>query len=109
MNYRIYYGDGTAYDGPVEEAPARNVQLIVQSSQEHGWQALSGDFYVWRPGHWFAVDHFGLYDYLLEPGWKRVLFGRTLTSEEYNAIWHQAMNDPEMPPKTAFEKRERRP
>ena len=57
MNYRIYYGDGATYAGPVEEAPGRNVQIIVQSSQEHGWQALSGDFYVWRPGRWFAVEH----------------------------------------------------
>lgn len=110
MWWRIYYGDGSIFSGDPEGAPARNVQVIVQHCPDHGWQAVSGtDYYVWRGGRWFGVDKFGLYDYLIDPGWKRVLFGRTLTREEYNLIWQQMMADPEMPKKTAFNKRERRP
>jgi len=110
MTWRIYYGNNTIYEGSVEDAPARDVQVIAQSSPEHGWLAVSGrDYYVWRDGLWFGVDKFGLYDYLIEPGWKRVLFGRTLTTEEYNRIWQQMMNDPELPTKTGGTKGERRP
>lgn len=109
FDWRIYYGDGSSYYGDVELAPGRNVQIIVQSSREHGWIARTGDFYVYRPGMWFAVDQFGLYDYLLEPGWKKVLFGRMLTNDEYNAIWKMVMSDPNLPKKTGFDKGERRP
>lgn len=110
IDWKIYYGDGSTYTGAVENAPARDVQVIVQSSKKHGWQATSGkDFFVWRGGRWFCVDKFGLYDYLLDPGWKRVLFGRTLTGDEYDAIWQRAMNDPDMPQKTAVGRGERKP
>jgi len=108
--WRIYYGDGEGFSGPPSQAPARNVQLIAQSDSENGWVAISGhDYYVFRGGRWFGVDLFGLYDYLIEPGWKRVLFGRTLTSSEYNEVWRQAMSDPDLPPKTGGPKRERKP
>jgi len=113
MDWKIYYGDGTTFsrnDGDPGEAPARDVQVIAQSSREHGWTAWSGrDYYIWRDGQWFGVDLFGLYDYLVEPGWKRVLFGRTLVRAEYDLVWQRMMADPELPEKTAFHKGERRP
>ena len=109
MVWRVYYGDGTTYSGTVEDTPTRDVQVIAQSSPEHGWTATAGtDYYVWRSGRWFGVDKFGLYDYLIEPGWKKVLFGRTLTSQEYNAVWQRMMSDPDMPPKTGGPKKERK-
>jgi len=109
MSWKVYYSDRT-YTGDVAQVPARDVQVVVQSDPDHGWQALSGsDYYIWRADRWFGVDRFGLFDYLIEPGWKRVLFGRTLTREAFNAVWQRAMADPEMPPKTGFHKRERRP
>lgn len=108
--WKVYYGDGSTFTGEVQDAPARDVQVIIQSSKDCGWQAVAGtDYYVWRGDRWFGVDLFGLYDYLLEPGWKRVLFGRTLTTDEYDAVWQRAMADPDMPPKTVFGRGERRP
>ena len=110
MTWKAYYSDGSTYTGAVEDAPARDVQVIVQSSREHGWQAVSGDdYYIWRETRWIGVDLFGLYDYLIEPGWKRVLFGRTISNNEFDAIWQQAMSDPDMPEKTAFGRGERKP
>ena len=108
--WKVYYSDGSTFVGAVEEAPARDIQVIVQLSKDHGWQAVSGDdYYIWRGDRWIGVDHFGMYDYLIEPGWKRVLCGRTISNAEFNTIWQQAMNDPEMPKKTAFGSRERKP
>lgn len=110
MRWKVYYGDGSTFAGVVEDAPARDVQIIVQSSKDHGWQALSGtDYYIWRGDRWAGADQFGMYDYLIEPGWKRVLFGRTLTNDEFDAVWQRAMSDPGMPPKTGFGRKERKP
>lgn len=109
-DWRVYYGDGSTYAGDVAQAPARDVQVIAQSHPEYGWLALSGsDYYVWRGGRWFGVDRFGLYDYLIEPGWRKVLFGRTLTSDEFDAVWQRMMADPDGPEKIAPDKRGRRP
>jgi hypothetical protein len=46
------------------------------------------------------VDKFGLFDYLIEPGFKVVLFGRTLTDDEYRAVWDKVCRDPDLPPKS---------
>lgn len=118
MGWKIYYGDGTTYSsnqGGPDEAPARNVQVIVLSDKYHGWytQAKS-DYYVWDERgegemRWWGVDIFGLYDYMIEPGWKRVLYGRTLTSDRFQEIFKMAMQDEEFPKKTAFDPAERRP
>lgn len=111
MKWCVYYGDGAKFsdkDGGPELVPARDVQVIAQVSKEHGWEAVAGnDYYIWRDGRWYGVDKFGLFDYLVDPGWKRVLFGRMLTKDEYNAVWAQVSQD--MPDKTAFEKWERKP
>jgi len=112
MFWRVYYGDGTTFsneDGFVYNVPTRNVQVIVQHSKEHGIELISStDYYIWNNNRWYGVDQFGLYDYLIDPGWKRVLFGRMLTKEEYNAIW-SLVSEEAKEEKTAFEKWERRP
>jgi len=109
VKWRVYYSQ-EIYSGPVEETPTRDVQAIAQSDPDHGWQVVAGtDYYVWWNERWVGVDKFGLYDYLVEPGWKKVLFGRTLTSREYNAVWQRMMSDPELPEKTGAAKWERRP
>lgn len=108
--WRVYYGDGSIYSGEVADTPARNVQVIAQSSPEHGWSAVAGtDYYIWREDRWVGVDWFGLCDYLIDPGMKKVLFGRTLTKEEFNAVWQRMMADPNLPPKTGYYKKEARP
>lgn len=113
MNWRIYYGDGSTYsdeDGPVEGAPSLNVQAIVQrdpSIHGTGRFVLHGggqrpnrvpvDYYCWdrEQGIWLGTDLFGLFDYLQRPGWKRVLFGRTLNDGAYQEIIYKAGEDPD--------------
>ena len=92
MNYKIFYGDGSIHEG--DNPPARDVQVIVQEHPDIGWHTQSGyDFYVWREeqGRWVGVDDFGLYDFLLDTG--LVLFGRTLTTPEFNEVMKRAVEE----------------
>ena len=83
---KIFYGDGTEYEG--DSPPARDVQVILQRDADGPHFQSGSDFYVKRGGRWQGVDHFGLYDYLLDSG--LVLFGRTISREEYNEVYQRA-------------------
>jgi hypothetical protein len=94
VRYRIYYSDGTTYDGTVEtvpQAPPTGVQVIVQFDDysEHWYMQSGSDNYIWRDGRWVGVDDTGRTVYLVTPGWKRVLFGETIRTER----WLQAFNE----------------
>ncbi len=117
MEWRIYYGDGSTFDdedGPPELAPARDVQVIVVHDDDVLWATQTGsDYYVWDDrgsgSRWWGVDKFGLYDYLIEPGYKIVLFGRTIANEEFAEIFKRAKEDPTWGKKATFKRKERRP
>jgi hypothetical protein len=85
----IFYGDGSTFgssDGSPAIAPARDVQAIVQIDSRVGvWLQTTGDYYIFD-SKWRSVDIFGLFDYLIDPGYKVVKFGRTISNEEYQAI-----------------------
>lgn len=117
MHWQAYYGDNSTFgshDGSPWVAPARNVQVIIQEDPDHGWYTQSGgDYYVWDDRgdgpRWWGVDIFGLFDYLIDPGHKRVLFGRTVTGQRFGEIFAKAQADPEWGKKAAFRRGERRP
>lgn len=114
MEWKIFYQESTysSKDGLPEHAPKRNVQVIAVQDESLGKRIeRSNDYYIWTPsnGKWRGVDQFGLFDYLIEPGYKIVLFGRTLSDDEYRAIWDRVLNDTEMPPKSAISLDERKP
>lgn len=91
MEYKIFTtnGDYTNEDGPHTGDKARDVQVILQHDPESGpYFQSSSDYYVWRDGRWWGVDIFGLYDFLLETG--LVLFGRTVTNQEYREVYQRA-------------------
>jgi len=98
MRWCIFYDGGATFsdsNGSPFEAPARGVLVIVVADQNHRWRTVCGkDFYVWdnrgKVEGWWCVDHFGLYDYLIEPGAKRVLFGRETTNEEFSRVLRSA-------------------
>jgi len=110
-NWRIYYGDGSTFDseqGAPDKAPGLNVQAIVQrdpSPHGVGRFVIHGggqrpnrapiDYYCYdsEQGIWQGCDLFGLWDYLVRPGWKRVLFGRTINDETYQRIITAAGDD----------------
>lgn len=111
--WRVYYSDGSTYsdaDGPIQDAPALGVQAIVQRDPNphgtgrfvvHGGgqrpNRVPIDYYCWddSQGIWAGTDLFGLWDYLQRPGWKRVLFGRTIADETYQRIIMAAGDDPD--------------
>jgi len=112
MDWKIYYEDGTTFsdsDGKPEEAPARGVQIIMQAEPHLGREILRAtDFYIRKNEQWFAVDHFGLFDYLSNPGLKTVKFGRYIPNDEYARVLADAVADPDFPPKSAWGKKETR-
>lgn len=106
MRWKIYYGDGSSYkDSNPFDAPALDVQMIANSCQEHGWTLCRNrDFYWYKEGEdlWDCGDCFSLWDYLSQPGRKKVIFGRTIGSKEYEKILGFATNDPEIPQKSGW-------
>ena len=117
MKWKIYYGDGSTFsdqDGAAENAPAVNVQVIVVENPNHNWVTIAGnDYFVWqeRGGwyRWWGADWFGMVDYLLQPGWKKVLFGRMIDEETFNGLFRLANKDSYFGKKTSFANGERLP
>lgn len=93
--WRIYYGDGSTYDGDPYFAPALDVQVIVENDPRilvHGWH-----HYWYEKDQWYGGDLFGLWDYLTRPGPKKVIFGRTIETEDFRQLLESADNDPDFP------------
>ena len=113
MTYLIYYGDNSIYrgnNGPAHDAPGQNVQVIVQSDEITGWHSLSGHHNYWfEDGIWFGGNDFGLFDYLIRPGWKKVIFGRTISNAEFQEICRAAQAEASLLAKSGYWKWERRP
>jgi len=107
FNWKIYYGDGTTYDGDQDPylAPTTNAQIAVIADPNHGWtmQAYEG-FYWYEPDMdaWIAGDSFGYNDYMLRDGPKKVIFGRTIDTAEFTRIMSVAINDPAIPVKSGW-------
>lgn len=116
LTWKIYYGDGQTYsslDGAIEDTPTTDVQVIILIDRDHGWTTQTGtDYYVWdnrgNGPRWWGVDYPGYIDYLIEPGWKKVLLGRTIPSDIFNSIYKRASEDPDFPKKTSFSNKERK-
>lgn len=107
MRWRVYYSDGATFsedDGEPEEAPARGVVAIACWDREHGRQVIAEfDFYWWSGDPdccWYGGDVFGLWDHLSGPGWKRVLFGRSVPTARFREVMGRATSDPGLPVKT---------
>ena len=103
MNWKVYYSDGSTYTGSVEIAPVLEVLLIVERDEKHGRKIVSGgDFYTFHNGRWQSVDYFGMIQYLVRPGLKRVLVGVMTDSDTWNDTVRRARNDPDFPDQTAL-------
>jgi hypothetical protein len=112
--WRIYYGDDTTYDdddGAPWDAPALGVQAIAVPDAAVGrliWSRY--DYYWWDPDEdrWIGGDLFGCWDYLTRPGPRKVIFGRTIPWANHSAIMARAVQDPDLPLKSAWDEREHR-
>lgn len=80
--WRIYYADGSTFEGRPEDAPGVGVIVIAQHDPHSGRELLHGDgprvvdWYWWEDGSWLCGDMAGLVQYLGAPGWKKVLADR---------------------------------
>lgn len=112
LRWRIYYGDESTFDpGDPYLAPALNVMMIANGDRDHGWSLIREvDYYWYVPeiDEWHGGDIFGLWDYLTQPGAKKVIFGRNARNEDYNNILIRALNDPDIPQKSGWTAYERR-
>ena len=111
MTASIFYSDGFIFEGAPQDAPSFDVQAIVQPSPQVGWaMEHTHDYYVWRKdlNEWRGTDLFGLWDYLSQSGWKKVLFGRTISTDEFSNIYQRAKEHRDIR-KTGFVPSERKP
>lgn len=108
--FKVYYSDGSTYEGEPFDAPPMHVALILEKDKDHGRRIVSlTDFYVWRLGRWFGTDMPGFYQYLMTPGEaKYVLFGEMMLQDDWNAINGVAQEDPDFPVRTAYHANEPR-
>jgi hypothetical protein len=110
VKFRIYYGDGTTYEGDPFDAPRLDVQVIVQPDPRVGYALISSaDYYYWEPelGGWKGTTGFGLYDHLIRCRNPLVLFGRHMTDEAYAVMLARIRS--EMGDKQGWLMTERRP
>lgn len=96
--FRVYYEDGSTYDGDPFDAPATGVQVITQEdpARTKGFRLFtSKDAYCYKDGNWFQCDTPGMFDYLMgHPGPLKVLFGRMMVrDEEYYKIVNRAKEE----------------
>lgn len=114
VSWRVYYGDGASYsdaDGPPWDAPCVNTQAVAMVDDRVGRFILSHyDYYWWEAdqGRWYGGDQFGLWDYLTRPGWRKVLFGRSLANDRFDAVMRRALEDPDLPAKSGWSPKEHR-
>jgi len=111
---RIYYGDGSVYEGEPEQAPTDNVQAIVWADAETGPTNLGRivlsewDIYIYSDhvGGWHGTNKYAdLLRHLKHgcgPGGVRaVLEGCWINRDTWKEIIQRARKDIDFPPKSA--------
>ena len=102
MTFRVFYDDGTTFDGAPESAPGHGVVVIVQDDPDVGRMVMARwDYFCWHSDQWWGHDLTGLMDCLALPGFNRVLVGRTVSQQAWQAINALALADPDFAPKSA--------
>ena len=92
------------------DAPGLGVQVIMQHHAINGrWAQMGHDYYIWTDGIWVGCDLFGLFDYLQQEGPRKVLFGRTIANEHYEAVYQLAESDTTLPVRSILKHGEPRP
>lgn len=113
LRWRIYYDDDSVADNESTpdafDVPALGVIAIVKADLEVGRLVVSEcHYYCYRPDErtWYGVGRgdtlsAGLVDYLIQPGPRKVIFGRTISNAKFDAIMKRALNDVDFPAKSA--------
>lgn len=97
FNPRIYYGDGSVYEGDPKTAPRLNVQVVVcEDSSINGYQVghlclHSWDYYLRVDGNWLGVNgEADLVDHILFEDVDVVLKGRMISHGRFQQILAEA-------------------
>lgn len=111
MKWRLYYGDGTTFDGESDDdafkVPATGIILAKQDAENwRGYSIRRGTYFCWEriclsdgtvldDGRWGAKDDlFGLMDYYsTHRGPQKVLIGREIHDDVFIAISRVASGD----------------
>ena len=113
MTWKIYYDDGSTFsneDGSPYEAPGLGVQIVAVENEKVGRVIYSMNDFYWydtKNDCWYGGEKFGLFDYLSSTGMKKVVFGRYILNSEFEKIYKVAIDDPYLPPKSAFLRNEK--
>lgn len=113
MKFRIYYGDGTTFEGEPEDAPTENVQAIIWDDPEIGISSAGRivlhqwDIYIYSADiGWHGTNKYA--DLLLHlkkgcgpQGVRAVLLGQWISRENWLQILHRARTDEPFKPKSA--------
>lgn len=95
MTFRVYYDDGSIYEGDPFNAPGLGVICILDACHDQPHLHEKSDYYIWKfkENGWTGVDIFGLFDYLTHPGERKVLFGRTVDNDLFSRIRMRAYKE----------------
>lgn len=110
VRWRVYYDNGETASGlDPADVGSVGVVAIVQPDPDHGRMVVARwDYYCYHSDdeQWYGHDQFGLWDCLTRPGYNRILFGRTIPTEQFRKIIACAESDPDFPTRSAMTYRE---
>jgi hypothetical protein len=107
---RVYYRDGSTFEGTLDDPnvwPVLDVQAVVFEDEHTGFinDSSPEGYWIYRDGRWFGSDTMGFWAYMHTPGPKYVLFGSTMTREDWSEINRRAQREG-FPEKSGIEKSE---
>ncbi len=108
MEWKIYYGDGSAFsneDGDPADAPHWDIQVIAQSDLDVGRVLIyRSDYYLFINNEWLGIGKDGLDDYLVHAlkSIDTILIGRQLGRKRFKEILQIANDDPALPRKSGY-------
>ena len=97
IDWKIYYGDGSVFtnlDGEPQDAPCGNVQRIAYYDADGRRKFCHDkDYYIYENNCWYAVDMIGFLQYMSDPGFKIVKFGRMMPDLKFRELCSYIDND----------------
>ena len=97
IDWKIYYGDKTTFsneDGGAEMAPCGRVICVAFYDDDNRRRVChQADYYLWDGRRWYSADISGFMQYMQEPGFKVVKFGREIADLKYREIMGFALNN----------------
>ena len=107
--FRIYYSDGSTFEGEPEDAPAEHVQCVAFNDPDLGYETVGRrvlrdwDIFIYSEGiGWHGTNKYAdLRHHLVHSKVRRVLFGEWIPRDQFKAILHRAETDPPFRVKSA--------